>query len=45
MSSVSTVMQGCEELKKVGEDIEAYSQCIYLYSCRIAHEKVLLFHS
>ena len=36
VSGVSTVMQCCEDLKKVREDIEAYSQHIYLHSCRIA---------
>ena len=38
VSGVSTVMQCCEDLKKVREDIEAYSQRIYLHSCRIAEK-------
>ena len=38
VSGVFTVMQCCEDLKKVREDIEAYSQRIYLHSCRIAEK-------
>ena len=38
VSGVSTVMQCCEDLKKVREDIEAYSKRIYLHSCRIAEK-------
>ena len=38
VSGVSTVMQCCEDLKKVREDIEVYSQRIYLHSCRIAEK-------
>ena len=38
VSGVSTVMQCCEDLKKVREDIEAYSQRIYLHSCRIVEK-------
>ena len=41
---VSTVMECCEDLKKVREDIEAYSKRIYLHSCRIA-EKLGIFVS
>ena len=38
VSGVSTVMQCCEDLKKVREDIEAYSQRIYLHNCIIAEK-------
>ena len=31
-------MQCCEDLKKMREDIEAYSQHIYLHRCRIAEK-------
>ena len=43
VSGVSTVMQCCEDLKKVREDIEAYSQRTYLHSCRIAEKSGYLY--
>ena len=36
MSCVSIVMQCCEELKIVREDIDSYSQRIFQHSCRVA---------
>ena len=36
VSDASTVMQYTKELEKVREDFEAYSQQIYLHSCRIS---------